>query len=254
MKLVIAGFGFVGNAYYSVFKNYYDFIIVDPLHNNNKLDELTDIQGVICCVSTPADKDGRCDVTSVLDVISKTPSNVPILIKSTIDLEGWKNITNLYPTHKIAFSPEFLRAVSATTDLQESTDVVLSGSNVSFWREFYKQKDKKTKFHLYSVEEAILIKYFRNAFLATKVSFFNELYDFCIKTGVDFDCVREGVAIDARIGHSHTFVDPLFKRGWGGHCFPKDTSALLQMASDNHFQLSIIDTAVGYNRKLRKAD
>ena len=254
MTYVIAGFGFVGNAYYSVFKNYYEFTIVDPAYNDNKLEEIKDITGVICCVSTPSDANGRCNITSVLDVISKTPTPVPILIKSTIDLPGWKKIKELFPKHKIAFSPEFLKASSAFIDLLNCNDFILSGSGVSFWRDFYKAKDKKIKCHLYSVEEAILIKYFRNAFLATKVSFFNEIYDFCLKHNVDFDSVREGIGTDSRIGHSHTFVDFDHKRGWGGYCFPKDTTALLKMAEDGELQLSVLDSAIKYNLKIRNAN
>jgi len=254
MTYVIAGFGFVGNAYYSVFKNYFEFTIVDPIYNNNRLEDIKDITGVICCVSTPSDADGRCDIASVVDVISKTPAHVPILIKSTIDLAGWKKLKELFPEHKIAFSPEFLKASSAFIDLLNCNEFILSGSNVSFWRDFYKAKDKKTKCYLYSVEEAILIKYFRNAFLATKVSFFNEIYDFCLKNNVDFDSVREGIGADNRIGHSHTFIESEHTRGWGGYCFPKDTSALLKMAEDSDSQLSVLDSAIRYNLKIRNAN
>lgn len=250
--IVIAGFGFVGHAYHEVFKSYFNLVIVDPKHNDNKLEELTGIKGVLCCVSTPPKDDGSCDITSVLDVISKTPENVPILIKSTIDLKGWQEIMQLYPNHKIAFSPEFLRAISAIQDLSSIDRVILSGNGVSFWREFYKRRFKKINVALYSVEEAILVKYFRNAFLATKVSFFNEIYDFCIQNNIDFDSVREGVALDHRIGHSHTFVDPEHVRGWGGYCFPKDTSALLKMAEDKKINLNTLAAAVEYNKIIRK--
>jgi UDPglucose 6-dehydrogenase len=254
MTYVIAGYGFVGQAYFSVFKNYHKFTIVDPLHTNCKLEEVESITGVICCVSTPADNNGACDISSVLDVISKTPAHVPILIKSTIDLNGWNKIKKLFPQHKIAFSPEFLKATSAITDLVNTKSVILSGSGISFWREFFKSQNKKTKFHVYSVEEAILIKYFRNAFLATKVSFFNEIYDFCEKHNIDFDCVREGIAMDNRIGDSHTFVDPEYSRGWGGYCFPKDTSALTKMAQEKKVSLTVLESAVNYNKKIRNAD
>lgn len=252
MTYVIAGFGFVGNAYYSVFKNYYNFTVIDPLHTNNKWEDIKKIDGVLCCVSTPSDSEGRCDIKSVLDVISKTPENVPVLIKSTIDLPGWSKIKEQFSNHKIAFSPEFLKAATAISDLNESTDVILSGSNVSFWRDFYKRKNNKTRFHLCSVEEAILIKYFRNAFLASKVSFFNEVYDFCLKSNIDFDVVREGIANDLRIGHSHTFVDVDYTRGWGGYCFPKDTAALLKMSENIDSPLRILKTAVEYNSLIKK--
>lgn len=254
MTYVIAGYGFVGQAYYSVFKSYHRFTIIDPLHTDVRLEDVENITGVICCVSTPADSQGGCDVSSVIDVISKTPVSAPVLIKSTIDLIGWNRITELFPEHKISFSPEFLRAASALRDLSDTTEVILAGSGISFWRDFFKAQNRKIKFHLYSVEEAILIKYFRNAFLATKVSFFNEMYDFCKKNNIDFDCVREGTGMDKRIGDSHTFVDPEYSRGWGGYCFPKDTSALLKMAYEQNISLTVLESAVDYNKKLRNAD
>jgi UDPglucose 6-dehydrogenase len=103
-----------------------------------------------------------------------------------------------------------------------------------------------------SPEEAIAIKYFRNAYLATKVSFFNEIYDFCSAYDLNFDQVRGGVATDERIGHSHTFVFPdQDVRGFGGMCFPKDTTALRKMAANKNISLNILDAAVKYNNEIK---
>jgi UDPglucose 6-dehydrogenase len=250
--IVIAGFGFVGQAHYEVFKGRVDFTIVDPLHNSNKLDELENIDAVICAVATPEDSDGGCDITNVMDVLSKSPEGVPILIKSTIDLNGWNKIKETFPNHYITFSPEFLRAVSSTTDLTNTNQFILAGENVLFWRDFYKKHNNNATFLLLSVEEAILVKYFRNAFLATKVSFFNEVYDFCEAHDIDFNSVRKGITKDKRIKESHSFVDPDYARGWGGMCFPKDTSALLKMAANKNINLNTIAAAVTYNKKIHK--
>jgi|TARA_R110000851_G_scaffold157790_1_gene300635 UDPglucose 6-dehydrogenase len=250
--IVIAGFGFVGRAHYEVFKSRVNFKIVDPLHNNNKLDELRNIDAVICSVPTPEDSNGGCDISNVLDVLSKSPENIPILIKSTIDLNGWNKIKEAFPCHNITFSPEFLRAASSTTDLAETTQFILAGENVLFWRDFYKMHKNTAKFLLLSIEEAILVKYFRNAFLATKVSFFNEVYDFCEAHDIDFDSVRKGITKDKRIRESHSFVDTNYARGWGGMCFPKDTSALLKMAANKNINLNTIAAAVKYNKIIRK--
>lgn len=250
--IVIAGYGFVGKAYYEIFKNYFNLEIIDPAHRDKKIYEVENLEGVVCCVGTPEAADGSCDGTNVLNVIKDTPEDVPILIKSTISLEIWKQIIEEFPNRKISFSPEFLRAVSGAEDLANSKMFILSGNGVSFWRNFFKKRFPKAKVHLYSPEEAILIKYFRNSFLATKVSFFNQMYDLCEKYQIDFDCVRQGVADDDRIGHSHTFVDPKHARGWNGMCFPKDTSALLDIAEKKNTSLSILKTAVEYNKLIRK--
>lgn len=250
--IVIAGYGFVGKAYYEVFKHYHKLAIVDPAYNNIKIHQVDELEAVVCCVSTPPLKDGVCDGKNVLAVIKDTPADIPILIKSTISLAVWQQIVSQYPDRKIAFSPEFLRAASPVDDLKNISMVILSGSGVSYWRSIYKKTFPTAKIHLYSPEEAILIKYFRNSFLATKVSFFNQVQDLCSVTGADFDCVRQGIADDARIGHSHSFVDPEFAKGWGGMCFSKDIAALLKTAEQHNTELSVLSAAVSYNNQIRK--
>jgi UDPglucose 6-dehydrogenase len=250
--IAIAGYGFVGKAHYQVFKNHYNITVVDPAHNDNKISNIKDLEAVICCVGTPQAEDGSCDGSSIFQVLDETPQTVPVLIKSTISIDVWNQILKLYPNRKIAFSPEFLKAITATEDLEKSTMFIVSGNGVDFWRNFYKKRFPHAKIHLYSVEEAILIKYFRNSYLATKVSFFNQVYDFCEKYNVNFDCVRQGVCDDTRIGHSHSFVDPSSARGWNGLCFPKDTAALLSMANSKDIRMSLIQEAVDYNKQIRK--
>jgi len=249
--IAIAGYGYVGKAYYEVFKNYYQLEIVDPAYNTKKILDIKDLKAVICCVGTPEDQNGACDGTQIFQVLTDTPDNIPVLIKSTISIDIWNQIVAKYPTRKIAFSPEFLRAASATEDLANSNMFIVSGSGVDFWRKFFKKRFPKTKIHLYSAEEAILIKYFRNSYLATKVSFFNQVYDLCETYNIDFDCVRQGVCDDTRIGHSHSFVDAETARGWGGFCFPKDTAALLTMANQEKINLSVLKEAVEYNKKIK---
>ena len=250
--IAIAGYGFVGKAYYEVFKNYHKLEIVDPAYKEKKISEIDSLKAVICCVGTPEYKDGSCDGTSVFQVLEDTPDSIPVLIKSTISIDIWNQIQERYPNKKVAFSPEFLRAATAAEDLSNSSMFILSGNGVDFWRKFYKKRFTKAKIHLYSTEEAILIKYFRNSYLATKVSFFNQVYDLCEKYDVNFDCVRQGVCDDTRIGHSHSFVDSDFGRGWNGFCFPKDTAALIKIAKNKKVDLSLIQEAVDYNRKIRK--
>lgn len=250
--IVVAGYGHVGKAYCAVFKHYFELEVVDPSYNDKKIYDVKNLEAVICCVGTPERPDGACDGTYVLEVIRDTPIDIPILIKSTISLEVWREIKLQFPAHKVAFSPEFLKAISSIEDLAESTSFIVSGSNVSFWRKFYKKRFPKAKIRLTAPEEAIMIKYMRNAYLATKVSFFNQVFDLCSSLNIDFESVRHGIASDNRIGASHTFVDDTFARGWGGFCFPKDTAALLKIADENQVTLSLLKTAVEYNQDIRK--
>ena len=249
--IVIAGFGFVGKAYYNAFKTYRSIEIVDPKYNNNKIKDMDKLRGVIVCVSTPQGNDGSCYMDNVYNVISEVPDHVPVMIKSTISLDGWNELVTKFPNHLITFSPEFLRAATADEDVKNTTHVFLAGGNTDYWRDFYSYAFPEVKITVCSPKDAIAIKYFRNSFLATKCSFFNEVYNFCQAVGLDYDTVRYGVAADSRIGDSHTFID-LPVRGWGGYCFPKDTSALLKMAENNNINLNTLEAAVKSNKEIRK--
>lgn len=250
--MVIAGYGFVGKAHELLFKNYFEKIkIVDPKFNNNTIDN--DTKWLVVCVPTPSRKNGACEMQHVYEVVEAAPDNAKILIKSTISLDGWKLLQDSFPNKSICFSPEFLRASDYMNDIKNLDSIILSG-DCDYWQTLFSKIDKKIKQHIVNPEEAILIKYFRNAFLATKVSFFNHVYDMCKVTGVDFNKVREGIANDKRIGHSHTIVDvEQGVRGWGGMCFPKDTRALLKMAADNNIRLNTLEAAVNYNTVLQIA-
>ena len=248
--IVVAGFGFVGNAHYEAFKTYRNLKVVDPKFNNNTIQDTPELRGVICCVPTPSLEDGSCDMAYVFSVVKETPEHVPILIKSTISLDGWHLLKESFPNHILAFSPEFLRASNATTDMKNLDSLIISGDS-EYWIDQFSYRYPDIKVYRTTPEEAIAIKYFRNAFLATKVSFFNHVYDFCEVNNVSFDAVRKGVTLDKRIGESHTFVEE-HARGWGGMCFPKDTAALLKMAANKNINLNILEAAVDYNKTLRK--
>lgn len=248
-SMIIAGYGFVGKAYELLFKNHRrEIVIHDPAKGMTA--DFENTSAVIICVATPQAEDGSCDMSAVYDVVSKCKAGTPIMIKSTISLEGWQKLRTDYPKHKLCFSPEFLRAANFMNDIQDLDHIILSG-DTDYWRDQCSYNWPNIKLSIVSPKEAIAIKYFRNAFLATKVSFFNELYDFCNANEISFQGVRLGVAADKRIGDSHTYVWPEDGvRGWGGFCFPKDTSALLKMAADKNINLNTLEAAVEYNKTI----
>ena len=248
--MIIAGYGFVGKAHELLFKNFRREVVVhDP--PKGKVADFNNTSAVIVCVPTPQAEDGSCDMSAVYDVVSQCSKDTPIMIKSTISLQGWDELKQTYPNHRLCFSPEFLRATQWMNDIQIMKDVILSG-DTDYWRDQYSYNWSEMTIKIVSPEEAIAIKYFRNAYLATKVSFFNEIYDFCSAYDLNFDQVRGGVATDERIGHSHTFVFPdQDVRGFGGMCFPKDTTALRKMAANKNISLNILDAAVKYNNEIK---
>ena len=248
--MIIAGYGFVGQAHELLFKNFRrEIVIHDP--PKGKIADFNNTSAVVVCVPTPQAEDGSCDMSAVYDVVSQCSKDTPIMIKSTISLQGWDELKQTYPNHRLCFSPEFLRATQWMNDIQIMKDVILSG-DTDYWRDQYSYNWSEMTIKIVSPEEAIAIKYFRNAYLATKVSFFNEIYDFCSAYDLNFDQVRGGVATDERIGHSHTFVFPdQDVRGFGGMCFPKDTTALRKMAANKNISLNILDAAVKYNNEIK---
>lgn len=248
--MIIAGHGFVGKAHELLFKNHRrEIIIHDP--PKGMIADFNNTSAVVICVPTPEAEDGSCDMSAVYEVVELCAETTPILIKSTISLQGWKELKTRFPNHKLCFSPEFLRAISYMSDIKDFDSVILSG-DTDYWKDQYSYNWNTVKINIVTPEEAIAIKYFRNSFLATKVSFFNEIFDFCEAYNLDFQQVRAGVAHDTRIGDSHTHVYPEDGvRGWGGFCFPKDTSALLKMAEEKNINLNTLRAAVEYNKKIR---
>ena len=247
MRIGIAGYGFVGQAHHNVLKDYHEILISDPAKGHYA--DLKNADAIIVCVSTPSHQDGTCNINNVYTVIESAP-DVPILIKSTISLEGWDIIRTEFISANLTFSPEFLRAATALEDFANTKQFMMGGDNVGFWAQLFIDAMGDISVSNASVAELILTKYFRNAFLATKVTFFNQMYDLCKAAGIDYDPVAIGVGMDPRIGDSHITVTEM--RGYGGHCFPKDMNALLYTADNNDTQLGLINQSINYNNNIRK--
>ena len=247
MRIGIAGYGFVGQAHVAALADYHEILISDPALGHYA--DLKHADAIIVCVSTPQHETGACNINNVYEVIEAAP-DVPILIKSTISLEGWRELRHLLPDAELTFSPEFLRAESALDDFKNSKHFLMGGDNTGFWAQLFIDAMGKIDIEVAEVEELILAKYFRNAFLATKVAFFNEIYDLCDKLDVEYSAVAHYTGMDERIGYSHTYITE--ERGFGGHCFPKDTSAIVRTGERNGVELSLIKQAIKYNSSIRK--
>jgi UDPglucose 6-dehydrogenase len=244
MKITIAGYCFVGKAHNELLKDRHDITIVDPAWPEYKRPIPQDTEAVIVCVSTPPYKDGSCHMDNVYEVIEAAP-DVPILIKSTISVEGWRMLVDTFPTRMLNFSPEFLRAATAVDDLKNMDTMLIGGTACNFWAKVF-----DVSCEIAEPEQLILAKYARNSFLALKVAFFNQMYDLCDELDIDYRAVAHYTGMDPRITESHTQVTE--ERGFGGHCFPKDTVALIKTAQRNNVELSILKEAVEYNRRIRK--
>lgn len=257
MKILIVGYGFVGKAVANTLKSKYNVVIIDPLYTTNEIQHHVDADGIIICVPTPSLESGGCDASNIANVLDQILyDNIPILIKSTVTPEVTEALNEIYPNLTITYSPEFLRANTADHDFENQTHVIFGGVDPDgFWQDVFTPvlPHCKLYFHCSPIESA-LVKQSANAFLATKVSFFNQLFDLCTVSDANFDTVRQLLAQDPRIGKSHTLVPGLNgERGFGGACFPKDTKALIHYANSKDVDLSILKSAVLYNKTVRKS-
>ena len=98
-------------------------------------------------------------------------------------------------------------------------------------------------------QELIAAKQLRNSFLALKVTYFNQVFDFCKSQDIDFESVRKIITNDNRINESHSFVTE--ERGFGGHCFPKDTLATLRSSQVSGSEMSLLHEIIEYNNKVK---
>lgn len=251
MKITIAGHGFVGKAYEAVLKHKNEVSVADPAVNGKSVRDYAETaEGVVCCVSTPSRHNGACEMRNVHEVVDQTKPGTPILIKSTISIEGWEMLKDTFPEHDLTFSPEFLRAATAERDLWSTSFMLMGGSNPKFWHDLFGKTIHDLNVGVVDPKVLIAGKYFRNAFLATKVSFFNQIFDYCQAKKIDYNLVAQVVGVDPRIGGSHTAITD--ERGWSGHCFPKDTDAIVHSAEREGVDLSLIKEAVAYNKRVRK--
>lgn len=210
------------------------------------------------CVPTPQTKTGAADLTYVLAAMSLLTRDLPpdavVVMKSTAPVGTAQRLRDLCDENGredlvIGVNPEFLREGHAIADFMNPERVVIGGDCRvrEQLRELYSQFDfhDTTAWFLTSCEEAELIKYASNAFLATKVSFANELAWVCGEYGADSQTVLTALGADSRVGSAFLKPGP----GWGGSCFPKDTAALLASASWVGRDLSIVRAAVAVNQK-----
>ena len=255
MKIIVAGYGYVGKAVAEALNKHNEVVIVDPKYGNDTISQHHDADGLIICVPTPTTEDGVCDASIIASILDTVPIFMPVLVKSTVTPAIAEGFDDIYSEHSIVYSPEFLRAKTANTDFANQKYIILGGEDPEcFWQDLFQGSlpNCKMVFNC-SAKEACMVKYASNSFLALKTSYFNQIYDVCAKAGLDFDVVRQLLAQDPRIGSDHTMVPgPDGLRGWGGHCFPKDTASFVQWTTTIEAPVTLVESAIQYNNKVRK--
>ena len=248
MRIVIAGYGPVGQAIKEALSDRNMQVFVDdPVKGYASTPaDMNDIDGVVICVATPQLLNGACDPQNVKDVLSKY-GDTKFLIKSAIDPVWLREHHNLFGG-SVTVSPEFLRGSNAfgnpTDEFLNQTYAIYGGPDARWWDELFRPSlPKLTDVKYCSRDQAAFGKYVENCFLATKVTFFNEMYEIYSQLGFEgFDQMVDAITVDPRIGRSHTQVPgPDGRMGWGGHCFPKDTSAMEYFGKDTPLLSQVIE-------------
>ena len=261
MKIGIIGQGFVGTAVNEGLKPFFKIETFDINKNStcNSLEELSKKSEVIfVCLPTPMELNGSCHLGIVentllgLDLVEECKT---IVVKSTIPpgtTEKWNKKFNYI---QVVFNPEFLTEANSIEDYKNQNRIIIGGPRPAttkvkriFAKAFPKVPIIKT-----GSTTAEMVKYFGNCFLATKVSFANEMYQICEGLNIDYDKVTEYVKYDERIGYSHLNVPgPDGDFGYGGHCFPKDVKALINVAHNLNISPKVLLATDIKNNDVRK--
>ena len=232
----------------------------------NLKEAVAGVDAVFIAVGTPTRKDdGHADLTYVHNAAKEIALAMDhytvVVTKSTVPVGTGREVENIIRKARpeaefdVVSNPEFLREGSAINDFMRPDRVVI-GAESDRAREVMRKLYRalyliETPILYTNLETSELIKYAANAFLATKITFINEVADLCEKVGADVHDVAKGIGLDGRIGKKFLHPGP----GYGGSCFPKDTLALTKTAQDYNSPIRIVETVAEVNdqRKVRMA-
>ena len=264
MNIGIVGQGYVGTAVKEVFSKHYETNTFDlnGKCNCTDIEDLVDKSDIIfVCVPTPMKKDGSCDTSIVESVIKDINETVNcnqdrkiVAIKSTIPPGTTERLNKECKNISVIFNPEFLTEANFIDDFKNQNRIIIGGERPSTTklRQVYSLVFPNAKIVKTGSKTAEMVKYMTNTFLATKVSFANEMKMICDGLDIDYDKVVEYSTYDERLGKSHWAVPgPDGKLGFGGSCFPKDINALLDLANKFEIDVFTLDGAWETNLQVR---
>jgi UDPglucose 6-dehydrogenase len=224
---------------------------------------VADADAVFIAVGTPTRRgDGHADLTYVFEAarqVAEALSGYTVVVtKSTVPVGTNRKVGEIIATanpdaeYDVASNPEFLREGAAIDDFMRPDRVVVgveSHRAAEVMRDIYRPLSlRDAPIVVTDLESAEMIKYAANAFLATKITFINEIAMLCERTGADVKQVSKAIGLDGRIGSKFLHAGP----GYGGSCFPKDTSALARIGQDHGVPMRITETVISVNDHVRR--
>jgi UDPglucose 6-dehydrogenase len=261
------GYGFVGRACHKAFEDNSDAIIIDPKYPAHSYSDIYDLKPPITFVAVPAPTrdDGSVDASAIYAVFEQLKAidyRGIIVVKSTIPPAIARDLFVQFMDLEYVYSPEFLRESHWEGDAIQPKMIILAGGaqNCLKVQEYYKKHSSVwdvVRYAFTSYEDAALVKYTLNSYLAAKVVFMNQLkalyFDEVSNADAEsWEKFTHMLTADSRFGNSHYRVPgPDGKFGFGGTCFPKDVKAMLGFNKNGH--LTVLKEASIVNTKLRLA-
>lgn len=275
MKIAIIGYGYVGKAIGEFFKDKFYLEVYDPNVSSFKdrfgdscitatKEQVNVCDLAIICVPTPMLESGKVD-TSIVEETMKWLKTPLIMIKSTVPPGTTCRLANEYDMKdRLVFSPELIgeggyplpvwERMPHPTDMKQHHYFTFGGSKEAVKKVipfFTKVRGPFCEYRITDSTTAELSKYMENVWIATKVTFCNEMYDIAENIGVDYNELRELWLADGRVGKSHTIVYP-DKRGFTGKCIPKDTNGLVEFSKSKGYYPVFLATVLAANKKFNE--
>ena len=257
-KVGVIGIGFVGGTLRQWFESRGNApLLYDKYKGLGSPEEVNRADIIFVAVPTPFDEKSKgYDKSAIREAVGLIQDGKIVVIKSTVLPGTSEELQGEHPGKTILFSPEFLREKTAWEDFQSPHTQIVS----------YARDDEASRRAAEEVlallpvapfskvmrsREAEMIKCFRNIFLATRVVFANQLYDLCEALGINYDEVKDGAAVDPRVGGSYFEIWHEGYRGYGRSCLPKDTQALIALAENLGVDFRLLKDVDIINKKLR---
>ena len=263
-RLGIVGHGFVGSAVdYAFTHPMVETKIADPKYGTT-VDDLLDYDAdcVFVCAPTPMGSNHVVDASIVEDVVTKLihSTDALVVVKSTVTPDVLDRLIDGMTEEaqeRFVYNPEFLTEKSAQEQFVDAKFHVFGGTEEATEElaQIYEEFSSCTtrEFYKMSAQEASFVKYGINTYLATKVTFFNELYDLVNANNCNFNKITRAMGADSRVGISHTRVPGYDgKRGFGGACFPKDIAAFMKFSETHVYDMGLIRETIKVNNSYRK--
>lgn len=269
----IIGQGFVGTATRVGLDPHFEVMTYDKFNESktthNPIEIVKKCEVIFVCVPTPMDMEtGECHIGIVESVVRELDSvtgllieagsiaHVPTLvIKSTVPPGTTNFLDKNRSTYvNVTFNPEFLTEANAIQDFINQDRIILGGEPEALLpvEDVFQTAFPGVPILKTSAATAEMVKYTTNTFLSVKVSFANEIYDLCQAGNIDYNEMIQLAKHDKRLGNSHWMVPgPDGDRGFGGHCFPKDLSALRYVASQFEVKTPVLDATAETNQRVR---